>query len=143
MPVGAGRARRRSGGALKRSCRLRSGGAAEYAEGDASLGTLSDFDEDIMSTEHNKAVVRRVYEDIWTRGKFDLIPELFHADCVNEDPVSPGRCMKGREAVQARALLEKAERLHAKASAEDQAELDRLIGNLRTSLEWPESAGPK
>ncbi|HEX3146931.1 MAG TPA: Hsp70 family protein [Gemmataceae bacterium] len=40
-----------------------------------------------------------------------------------------------REAVQARALLEKAERLHAKASAEDQAELDRLIGNLRTSLE--------
>jgi molecular chaperone DnaK len=40
-----------------------------------------------------------------------------------------------REAVQARALLEKAERLHAKASAEDQAELDRLIGDLRTSLE--------
>jgi molecular chaperone DnaK len=40
-----------------------------------------------------------------------------------------------REAVQARALLEKAERLRAKAAPEDQAELDRLMGNLRAALE--------
>jgi hypothetical protein len=53
-----------------------------------------------MTTEHNKSVVRRVYEEIWTKGTFDLIPELFHADCVNEDPVSPGRCLKGREQLQ-------------------------------------------
>jgi molecular chaperone DnaK len=45
-----------------------------------------------------------------------------------------------REAVQARALLEKAERLRAKASAEDQAELDRLMQNVKAALEdrnWP------
>src|SRR5215213_7991880 len=40
-----------------------------------------------------------------------------------------------REAVQARALLEKAERLRAKAAPEDQAELDRLMGALRAALE--------
>ena len=40
-----------------------------------------------------------------------------------------------REAVQARALLEKAERLRAKASAEDQAELDRLMQAVRTALD--------
>jgi molecular chaperone DnaK len=40
-----------------------------------------------------------------------------------------------REAVQARALLEKAERLREKAPAEDQAELDRLMQNVRTALE--------
>ncbi len=40
-----------------------------------------------------------------------------------------------REMVQARALLEKAERLRAKAPAEDQAELDRLMGSVRSALE--------
>jgi len=40
-----------------------------------------------------------------------------------------------REAVQARALLEKAERLREKAPAEDQAELARLMQNVRTALE--------
>jgi molecular chaperone DnaK len=40
-----------------------------------------------------------------------------------------------REAVQARALLEKAQRLREKAPAEDQAELDRLMQNVRTALE--------
>jgi molecular chaperone DnaK len=40
-----------------------------------------------------------------------------------------------REAVQARALLEKAERLREKASAEDQRELDRLMQNVRVALQ--------
>lgn len=40
-----------------------------------------------------------------------------------------------REIVQARALLEKAERLRNKASDEDQAELDRLMQNVRTALD--------
>ena len=40
-----------------------------------------------------------------------------------------------REVVQARALLEKAERLHDKASPEDQKELDRLMQNIRISME--------
>jgi molecular chaperone DnaK len=40
-----------------------------------------------------------------------------------------------REAVQARALLEKADRLREKAAEEDQAELERLMGNVRTALD--------
>lgn len=40
-----------------------------------------------------------------------------------------------REAVQARALLEKAERLRNKAAAEDQTELDRLMQNVRTAID--------
>ena len=46
-----------------------------------------------------------------------------------------------REAVQARALLEKAERVGAKANAEDQAELARLTGKVKTALDerrWPD-----
>jgi molecular chaperone DnaK len=40
-----------------------------------------------------------------------------------------------REIVQARALLEKAERLRSKAAPEDQQELDRMMEAIRTSLE--------
>jgi molecular chaperone DnaK len=40
-----------------------------------------------------------------------------------------------REAVQARALMEKAERLREKASADDQRELDRLSRNVRVALQ--------
>jgi molecular chaperone DnaK len=36
--------------------------------------------------------------------------------------------------VQARALLEKADRLRPKATAEDQAELDRLSGRVRDAM---------
>ena len=40
-----------------------------------------------------------------------------------------------REIVQARALLEKADRLRTKASPEDQAELDRLMQNVKAALD--------
>jgi len=40
-----------------------------------------------------------------------------------------------REAVQARALLEKAERLRDKAPAEDQPELERLMQNVRVAMQ--------
>jgi molecular chaperone DnaK len=40
-----------------------------------------------------------------------------------------------REAVQARALLEKAERVRVKAAAEDQAELDRLMQDVRAAID--------
>ena len=39
-----------------------------------------------------------------------------------------------RETVQARALLEKAQRIREKASPEDQVELDKLMERLRVSL---------
>ena len=40
-----------------------------------------------------------------------------------------------REAVQARALLEKADRVRVKAAAEDQAELDRLMQDVRAAID--------
>ncbi|MFL5341381.1 MAG: Hsp70 family protein [Gemmataceae bacterium] len=48
--------------------------------------------------------------------------------------LSPAPREGQRETVQARALLEKAERLRDKASAEDQAELDKLTERVRSSL---------
>ena len=55
--------------------------------------------------------------------------------------LEPGPREGQREAVQARALLEKAERLREKASAQDQQELDRLMQNVRVALQdrkWTE-----
>ncbi len=48
--------------------------------------------------------------------------------------LDPGPREGQREAVQARALLEKADRVRAKASPEDQQELDRLAGLVRDAL---------
>jgi molecular chaperone DnaK len=55
--------------------------------------------------------------------------------------LDPGPREGQRESVQARALLEKADRVRAKAAAEDQAELDRLAGRVRdamTDRRWPD-----
>ncbi|MGL6097964.1 MAG: Hsp70 family protein, partial [Fimbriiglobus sp.] len=51
------------------------------------------------------------------------VPELAHAPAEGQ-----------RETVQARALLEKAERVRDKASAEDRADLDRLTDRVRVAL---------
>lgn len=48
--------------------------------------------------------------------------------------LDPGPREGQRETVQARALVDQAERLRAKASPEDQAELDRLTGRVRDAL---------
>ncbi len=56
-------------------------------------------------------------------------------------PTDAGGIMGQREAVQARALLEKAERVGAKANAEDQAELGRLTAKVKAALDerrWPD-----
>jgi len=46
----------------------------------------------------------------------------------------PGPREGQREAVQAKALLEKAARLRGQAAAEDQSELDRLMGEVQQAL---------
>jgi molecular chaperone DnaK len=66
------------------------------------------------------------------REQVDDLPELV-----------PGPAAGQREAVQARALVEKAERLLTTASAEDRTELERHIGRIRerlTDRQWPELA---
>jgi molecular chaperone DnaK len=51
-----------------------------------------------------------------------------------EPTLDPGPREGQRESVQARALLEKADRIRTKAAAEDQEELDRLAGKVRDAL---------
>jgi predicted ester cyclase len=41
-----------------------------------------------MSTEENKAVVRRLL-DVWEQGNIDLIDELLAPDYVNHSPATP------------------------------------------------------
>ena len=48
--------------------------------------------------------------------------------------LDPGPREGQRETVQARALLEKADRVRAKASEEDREELDRLAGRVRDAM---------
>jgi molecular chaperone DnaK len=80
-------------------------------------------------------------------GNEDLDDESFDAELGDSEDLAaplldPGPREGQREAVQARALLEKAERLRDKATTDDQAELDRLMSDLRaavTDRRWPEA----
>ncbi len=49
-----------------------------------------------MSTEENKAIVRRLLEDIWTRGKLGLVDEIFATSFVRHGPSVEGE-VRGRE----------------------------------------------
>ncbi len=39
--------------------------------------------------EDNKALVRRVYEECWSKGKLDSVEEIYAKDCTFHDPVFP------------------------------------------------------
>ena len=43
-----------------------------------------------MSTEDNKALVRRFFEQIWNKHNLALVDELFSADYVDHDDFPPG-----------------------------------------------------
>ena len=40
-------------------------------------------------SEANKALVRRIVEEVWNGKKHDMIDEFYAADFVNVDPSSP------------------------------------------------------
>jgi len=42
-----------------------------------------------MSTEENKALVRRAIEEVWNQGHVALIDELDHANLIHHDPDFP------------------------------------------------------
>jgi steroid delta-isomerase-like uncharacterized protein len=46
-----------------------------------------------MTTEQNKMLARRVWDEIWHRGNLDVMDSLFAADFVRHDP--NGRVLKG------------------------------------------------
>lgn len=51
-----------------------------------------------MSIEENKAVPRRVYEEVLNGKNLDLVDELFAPEYVNHDPTSPEE-MRGPESI--------------------------------------------
>ena len=51
-----------------------------------------------MSTEQNKALVRRLMEEVFNRGNTSLVDELFAPDFVEHEELPPG-IPPGREAV--------------------------------------------
>ena len=104
--------------------------------------------------DHDASAAR--IEQLWR----DSFPEEAESDELDEEFDDEGEAMSGetvervgdgpqaavpvldvgpregqREAVQARAMIEKAERLRERASPEDQAELDRLTRDVRAALE--------
>jgi predicted SnoaL-like aldol condensation-catalyzing enzyme len=42
-----------------------------------------------MSAEENKAIVRRIDEEMWNKGNLDFADEVFTSDFVQHVPASP------------------------------------------------------
>ena len=51
-----------------------------------------------MSTQENKAIVRRLLEDIWSNGNLNVVDEIFTTNFVRHGPALEGE-VSGREAV--------------------------------------------
>src|SRR5918992_4130929 len=51
---------------------------------------------DAMSTEENKALVRRFYEEVWNRGNTDFAFDVFAEDYVRHD-LRPTEALPGPE----------------------------------------------
>ena len=47
-----------------------------------------------MPTEHNKALIRRFYEEVWGRGNLEAADDIFAADYVRHD-LRPGNPLPG------------------------------------------------
>jgi molecular chaperone DnaK len=81
--------------------------------------------------EEQEAARERL-EQLWTEPGGEAIAEL---GAPEEMPtLVPGPREGQRERVQARALLEKAERILTRAQPEDRAELERLMERVRTAI---------
>ena len=48
-------------------------------------------------SEENKAILRRVTDEVFTRGNLDVVDELFAPDYVLHDPGVPGGELRGIE----------------------------------------------
>jgi molecular chaperone DnaK len=90
-----------------------------------------------FETEERDAARERL-EELWEEEEAELPEELEEVVAAGETEAMPSLVPSPREgqreAVQARALLEKAERLMEKVQPEDRAELERLMGQVRTAL---------
>ncbi len=119
-------------GMLKVSARERATGLQKQVTIENAFATYEREERD---------AARERLQDLWDEaGADDLGPEdesdvIEGAVAAEELPsLVPGPREGQREAVQARALLEKAERLIERAAAEDRADLERLMEKVRTAL---------
>jgi molecular chaperone DnaK len=122
-------------GMLRVSARERATGLQKQVTIENALATYEREEQD---------AARQRLEDLW-EGEEQLAEE-FEQDEAEDDIVAggggepevpalmPGPREGQREAVQARALLEKAERLLDRVSAEDRAEVERLMERVRVAL---------
>jgi molecular chaperone DnaK len=113
---------------------------SERAGAQARLNRLWADAESLMPGSGESLDAAETSFDEFTAVPENRIPEgaigFSHAPALD-----PGPREGQRESVQARALLEKADRIRGKASAEDQVELDRLAGRVRDTLtdrRWPD-----
>ena len=51
-----------------------------------------------MNAEQKKDLVRRYYQEVWTKGNLDFADQALADDYVNCDPVTPGGRVEGRPA---------------------------------------------
>ena len=116
-------------GILKVSARERATGLQKQVVIENALATYE-------RTEQDEA--RERLQTLWDDQEDDLVE---HDGALNGDgatdelpELSPGPREGQRETVQARALLEKAERLLERVQPEDRAEIERLMTRVRTAL---------
>jgi molecular chaperone DnaK len=116
-------------GMLKVSARERATGLQKEV---VIENALAQFERD------ESAGVRARLERLWLDQEDDETNGEYLDDIDGAEDVmptlAPGPREGQREAVQARALLEKAERLLDRVQPDDRPELDRLMGNVRTAM---------
>ena len=84
-----------------------------------------------MSTEQNKALVRRLMEEVFNRGNTSLVDELFAPDFVEHEELPPG-IPPGREAVKHFSTMFRSAFPDLKATMDDMiAEGDKSLWALR------------
>jgi molecular chaperone DnaK len=123
-------------GTLKVSAREKATGLSKQIVIDNALARFA---------REERTAARERIDRLWSES-FGL-PEAFGdtediVDAPTDEPaLDPGPREGAREAVQAKALLEKAERMLERVQPEDRPELDRLMASVRSTLQARDWAG--
>jgi steroid delta-isomerase-like uncharacterized protein len=79
-------------------------------------------------SEENKALVRRYFEEIWVKGKLDLIEELLTTDFVRRGPTATEGEVRGQEGFESLVSMYRSALPDLRVPIEDQiAEEDRVV----------------
>ncbi len=84
-------------------------------------------------SEENKALARRLVEELYSQGKLDIVDELFDSNYVGHDPASPQE-IRGPEGVKQFASMYRNAFSDVQVTVEDQiAEGDKVVTRWRGS----------